>query len=259
MRADVIGCAIVALAALAMGQPAHQPSKAFPLLHAKTSEDLKQVQEAVSSWGALRQVQFDTENTAIVVGGTTEQIRFADWLIGKIDGPTSAPSNADPAGNSYRMRDFLAETSVGDMVRVFYLTHLEMRLDLLEAQTMVRMTGDAQYVSLIDSRRILVVRGTAPQLEWVAWLLDELDRPIVGGTTPLPTLREHGIPGGDERVCLFFLPGDSTPRELNAAMLNVGSATQSRRLFYHTSQRVLAVRGTADQIAIAKRVISEGH
>jgi hypothetical protein len=55
---------------------------------------------------------------------------------------------------------------------------------------------------------------------------------------------------------LFYLPRARTPQELEDTMTAVRAATNARRLFIISAQKVLAVRGTANQIAIAERVIN---
>ncbi|MGH9720246.1 MAG: hypothetical protein ACRD8O_08540 [Bryobacteraceae bacterium] len=69
---------------------------------------------------------------------------------------------------------------------------------------------------------------------------------------------EHRLTGvGDDVVRVFYLTRAETPQRLQEIAVQLRSMTEVRRLFTYNAHRAVALRGTADQIARADRLIKE--
>jgi hypothetical protein len=105
------------------------------------------------------------------------------------------------------------------------------------------------------------LRGTAGQIALAEWLINELDQPIpeaLAQQSPNPAAHEDRPSGtGDDVARVFYLTHAQTAQRLQEIATQVRSMTEVRRLFTYNAPRALALRGTADQIALADRLIRE--
>jgi hypothetical protein len=62
---------------------------------------------------------------------------------------------------------------------------------------------------------------------------------------------------GNEQVGVFFLPPARTSQELQALFGAVRTATEAPRMFFTEAQKAIAIRGTSDQVATARRMIEQ--
>lgn len=247
--------ASVALAAsLAWGQTGTPQSRVFTLANGETEPQLQDIASAITHVGGIRQTQVDASEHAISVSGTADQIEFAQWIVSELDKPAAEPLPANSVEHQYRMP---AERF--DIVRVFYVAHSQTPLDLQEIMTMMRVSSNLRFIIPNASRRALIARGTALQIEVAAWLVGELEATANAAPSAAKEPHEYKVPGGDELVRLFFLAQSQTPQDIQKVMTTVHAAANIANIFPSVSRKALLVRGTPDQIAIAARVIEEGQ
>jgi hypothetical protein len=252
MRVSWLGWVISALVVtVAFGQSAATESTTIYLANGETAQDLQGIITTLSSVGDIRQASASA-GTGLVVSGTADQIAFAKWLISELDKPTTGPVPVNSAEHEYHLPG-----SGDEIVRVFYLAHSETQQNLQEVMTLIRAIENIGRLFPYPAQRALTVRGTAAQISLAAWLVNELDKPAGAQTSAPQGPREYRMPGGgDEVVRLFYVPSARTPQELQDVLAAVRTATNARRMFINSAQRALAVRGTAEQIATAERVIN---
>ena len=113
-------------------------------------------------------------------------------------------------------------------------------------------------VTIDGPRRTVTMRGTAGQIALGAWLVEALDKP-----GPIPGMREFRLPeseparpaslpgGRDDVVRVFYVKQAVAPREIQELATTVRSISGIFRLFTYSASRAMALRGTADQMAIA--------
>ncbi len=88
------------------------------------------------------------------------------------------------------------------------------------------------------------------------WLFNELERKH----DQQPASPAYRAPQtGDDVVRVFYLRQAKTPAELQEGAKVIRQATQMQRLFTYSVAQALAVRGTADQVAEAERLIKERY
>lgn len=252
MRVSLLGCVISAVGVtMAFGQSAATQSTTIHLANGETAQDLQEIIQTLSALGDIRQVSIEATGTGLVARGTADELAFSRWLISELDRPTAGPAPVNSAQHEYKMQG-----SADDSVRVFYLTQTKTQQNLQQVMTLIRSMEDIQRLYPYLAQQALIVRGTAAQISLAAWLVDELDKPATAESSAAPGPLEYLIPGANDGVVrLFHVLRAGTPQELQDTMTAVRAATNARRLFINTAQKVLAVRGTASQVAVAERVI----
>lgn len=255
MQLSAIRYASVALAAtLSWGQPAGPQSRVFTLANVETEEQLQNIVTIITNIGGTKEVAADASKHAISVGGTARQIELAQWIVGELDRPADEPLPANSVEHEYRMPGERL-----DVVRAFRVTHSQTPLDLQEVMTMMRVGAHVPFVIPYYSRRVLITRGTASQMEVAEWLAGELDAAATAPPSVAKGPHEYRVPGRDELVRLFFLAQSKTPQDIQEVMTTIHTTANIGNIFPSVSRKVLLVRGTTDQVAIAERVIQEGR
>jgi len=141
-----------------------------------------------------------------------------------------------------------------DTARVFHLQHIVAEPDLNDFATLVRTLSDISQVSADSAQKTLSVHGTASQIAIAEFLFTELDRQKV----PDSVSQEFRVSNSaDDVVRLFFVPNAGTVQGLQEVATTVRTIAEIRRVFTYNTPKVLALRGTADQIATAAFLVHE--
>lgn len=141
-----------------------------------------------------------------------------------------------------------------DTARVFHLHHIETEQDLQEFATMVRTMADAPQVTVDSVQKTVSLRGTPSQIAIAEFLFTELDRQ----TVPDSVTQEFRVSNNaDDVLRLFFVKNAATVQDRQEIATTVRTIAEIRRVFTPTTPRVLALRGTADQIAAAEFLVRE--
>ena len=266
MRTRTIGFAIAALAAAVVsGQgPAvtQAPNKAayegkapdggvdavrvFYLTHDETPTDAQEIVNLIRATADIQRIFPYASPRAIALRGTPAQIALAEWLFSQVDKPVD-PQTARAAAYEY------PEPNGGvDAVRVFYFTRDHTPQDLQETINLIRTTADIQRIFPYNTRRAIALRGTPAQIALAEWLIAELDK-AVSSQTNRAEAYEHPAPsGGGDAVRLFFFTHDHTPEDLQEMIHVIRTTADIQRIYPYAAQRAIALRGTADQIALAE-------
>jgi hypothetical protein len=234
------------------GAAEEQLDRVFHFVRTESMQDRQQIATVIRSISEMRDVSDDTANGSLTLRGTTTQISVADWLFQKLENATQQR----PALTTNEFRP----SNDDDVVRVFYLTHIDTLRDLQEMSTVVRSMTDVRKLFSYTSQRVITLRGTAAQIALAEWLFKELDKPdqqAVTRSTQAAASEEFRPSNGDDVVRVFYRTGADTPQALQEIVSQVRSRTEIRRAFLVNSQRAVAMRGTAAQIAHADRLFKE--
>ncbi len=147
-----------------------------------------------------------------------------------------------------------AQTSSPSVDRVFRFTHTDGEQAFQEIATVVRSMTDIRNATFATSPRGLSVSGTPSQVALAEWLFYELDRPP---DRQAPSREFRVSNEADDVVKVFHLAHTATPQELQEVATSVRSIAEIRRLFTYNAPRVMAVRGTADQIKLADWLVTQ--
>ena len=146
--------------------------------------------------------------------------------------------------------------------RVLYYTNAKTVQDIQEIATLVRALADVPQVNADTEQRSLSLHGTADQIALAEWLLQELDQPLpaqpAAQQNEPPRKHEYRIAGsGEPLVRVFYLPHAQTLQELQEAATLIRSIGEIRRVFTYNAPRAMALRGTAEQVALAEWLVQE--
>ncbi|HTM48980.1 MAG TPA: hypothetical protein VL285_09880 [Bryobacteraceae bacterium] len=225
--------------------------RVFRLAHAPTPRALQEVATIVRSIADIRRLFTYNAPSVMTVRGDAARIALAEWLVNQLDQPV------DRANRSAASGEYHAGGAADDVVRVFYPAHTGTPQGLEEIATDVRAIGDIGRLFTRSDPAALIVRGTSAQLALAEWLLGQLDQPAdqAGRTSAPHEYRPSGT--ADDVVRVFFLPFAESPQRLQQIAAEVRSTTQVRRIFTYNAPRAMTLRGTAAQIAMAERLVSE--
>jgi hypothetical protein len=141
--------------------------------------------------------------------------------------------------------------------RVFHFTYTETLQGYQEIATVMRTIAHIRDVSVDRSTKALALRGTVEQMALAEWLFNELDGPASGQPIPQDSAtHEYRVPGSsDDVVKVFHLVHAETAQGLQEIVTAIRTAAHIQRIFPCNAPRALALRGKADQIILAERVI----
>jgi len=218
----------------------------FQFAHIEGAPNLQEAATVIRMIGAFRYASLDTVQRSLTLRGTAGQIALGEWLVHELDQPDQST-----AIHEYRsLRN-------DDEVRVFRLAHVQAAPDFQEVVTLLRTIGDMTRLFGYKAQRAIVLRGTREQIALAAWLLEELDQSENRQDID-QTPHEYRLSSGPENVVrVIFLKGGGTTRDIPATVTQLRAATGIHYLFAHNASRALALRGTAEQIALAQRLIQE--
>lgn len=254
MRAKTSGFMIAALfASVACAQaPAEQSvDRVLHFTHTRTVQDLQEIATLIRSMTDIRQVSANPEQKGIALRGAAGQIALAEWLVSELDKP------ADPRPTDFSIHEYRPAGSNDDVVRVFYLTHAEKTQDLQEIATLIRSIAEIRRLFTYNAPRALALRGTSDQMKLAEWLCNELNKPANRQTEGSAAHEYQLSASRDEVVRVYYLTHIKTAQELQEIATLVRSQAAIRWVLTYNAPRAMALRGTADQMALAERLIKQ--
>jgi type II secretory pathway component GspD/PulD (secretin) len=240
MRAIVLGLAVIS--ALASAQDL---DRTFYLTHTDTTQQLMEVGTTIRTIADIQQINADQAQKSVTVHATPGQIAMAEWLFNELDSPAAQPS----VPHEYR-----APGNTDDLVRVFYVTTAASVQDFQEASTLVRTITGIRRVFTYNQRKALVIRGTGEQSGLAEWLLKELEPEAPSSTHEY---RMEDFPHDFNVVRVLRLAHAGNIQDFQKVATQIRSAANLTYIFTYNPLRAMAVRGTADQMAIVERVAQQ--
>jgi hypothetical protein len=145
-------------------------------------------------------------------------------------------------------------------VHVYFVKHVESAENLEELVILVRSVGNIHRLFRTAGQPMAIgMRGSAEELGLADWLLQKLDLATSRSAAEVQgqdeSTREFYMPGTGDTVRVFYLR-DATVQAFQNVASDVRKAGISK-VFTYNALGALAVRGTADQIAVARNVINE--
>jgi hypothetical protein len=222
-----------------------QTNRIFQLTQDENKQQLEEIATVLRTTGDIQQVFIDDTKRTVKVEGTAGQIAMADWLVRQMD----LPANGEFSG----VHEYRPPARSDDVVRVFYLTHASTAQEVQEIVTTIRSVADIRRMLVYNALKAVAVRGTGQQISLAAWLVDQLNQPA-NVTAPAP--HEYNLPG-DDVARVFELTYPQTPQQLQEIVTTLRSIGDIPRLFVYNARRAVALRGTAEQVALAAWLVSE--
>lgn len=218
-------------------------NRTIRLSHTDTPQAIQELATIVRSIGEISQLSADATTQSITLSGSAAQINQAEWIIARLDDAPRAAGKQE-----YRMPGGGGENAV----RLFSFQNVTQVQQLQELATVVRAILEIRRVFTYPSRNVLAIRGTEAQLTAADWLVANLDQPAAPGGTLQMRMPEAGE---EDMLRVFPLAHANSPQRLQETATMVRSITEIRRLFTYNALRIIAVRGTAGQLAMAEWLI----
>lgn len=235
---------VLCAAASSLGQPA--ATRVLRFNHISEPQSLMEAATVVRSVGEIREVKADPQARTLTLSGEAWQIELADWIIHKLDRvplpPGSVPERYDIAG-------------VPDpAVRVFFPARADTVANLQELTTLVRSLLEIRRAFTFNAARAAILRGTPEEVDTAEWLFRELD----AGPGNRAVSETRRLPGDSEGVIrvLYLRPALSI-EQFHQNAVEVRREVEIRRMFTFNDSRAIAVRGTAEQVTAAERLLRD--
>jgi len=225
-----------------------QETGVFPLTHTDT-HGLQQIANAIRSIADPQEISVDEAKQSISVHGTAEQVGLAEWLCAELDklpGPAAAAAR----------HDYPAALGGGDRVQLSYLAHVPSPVALQEMLNATRAIADIQRASGYPQLNAIVIRATPDRAAAADWVMDELDR----ASGPESQVFHEYTVNFDRRANIakvLFLANARTPPAIQELVNATRSISDLQRVFPYHSLRALALRGPAEDVALAEWVIKQ--
>jgi hypothetical protein len=218
-----------------------QRDRTFYLTHTPTVQQFQEVATLIRTITNIQKVAADNEQKSVTVHASDGQIAMAEWLFNELDSPAAEPA----VSHEYR-----APGSTDDVVRVFYVTTAPAVQDFQELATLVRTMSNIVRVFTYNERKALAVRGTDAQVGLAEWLLKELE------PKSSPSSAEYRVVPGDllhdeNVVRVLYLTHTGSIQAFQKAATQIRTVTNITRVFTYNGGKALAVRGTAEKVALA--------
>ncbi len=237
----------VLYASSALAQPTNR------LLHftaTSSPQNFQEIATVIHYITDIPQDDVDATEKFLSLQGTSSQVALAEWLFTNLDKPTNVPQSS--AKHEYRLSD-----TSDDTVRVFYLTNPEVPQGVQQIATAVRSLANIRQMLTYNDLRAVVVRGTAEQVSVAEFLFAAMDKPAIQQATSQKLessdsaeFRMNESPPTLVRV--IYIPNTKTVQNFQEVVTLVRSITDLRYAFTYNAARAVGVRGTDDQIALAK-------
>jgi hypothetical protein len=167
-------------------------------------------------------------------------------LLDRLD---RAPTGQHPPVERYEING-VADPSV----RVFYPAQTESVDMLQELTVLMRSVVEIRRAFTFNAPRAAIMRGTPDEMAAAEWLFKELDQ----RTAAHAASETWRLPGTEEGVMrVFYLRPSLSIPELMKNAAGIRKEANIRRMFTYNASRAIAVRGTAEQVEMAERLIRE--
>lgn len=189
----------------------------------------------------IRDLSVNSSERSVTFNGSSQQNAIAEWVVPHLDitGP-------HPIGTPFRVGQ-------DDMVNVFYLQNAAAPEQLMEIATAARSLAEVPRAFTYAPTKAIVARGSADQIALMEWLLPNLDL-----TAPQSGSPEHRVGGNVEDIArVFYLNHMQTVQDLQELSTTVRTIGDIRRVFTYSTSKALAVRATAEQIAVSEFLIGQ--
>jgi hypothetical protein len=163
-------------------------------------------------------------------------------------------ASAQPRVQDSKAHQYGGPSDADLVTRVFYPTRLNAPQDLQELVNLIRTLTDTQRMFPDATRESIVLRGTAALADAAEWLFRELDKPAEDHDSGK---HEYRAPGDNDLVTRIFYPAHiKTAQGLQELVNLIRTITDTQRMFHHSGQQAIALRGTAGQAAMVEWLVN---
>lgn len=228
-------------------------NRTFHLTNVATPRALQELATVLRTVGDIGNLSVEGAASTVSVSATPADIALAEWLIHEMDQPGDAPPSVRQIRET-AVHEFSVPGTKDDMVRMFYLSHMDSTRSMQELLTVLRTVGQVQKVFNYTALTSLAVRGTSDKIAWVAWAIHELD-----GAPGTQTAGTHEFRSPDKWVPVsrIFYLNNHTDRDMQQTLTALRTKIPIRYVFNFTQLGALVVGGSSEDIERAAQLIQQ--
>jgi hypothetical protein len=212
--------------------------RVFSLAHAAGPQSIQEITNSVRSLAEVQRVV--VTQTVIMLRATLDQANFAEWIVRQLD-KTGATGVLDYTFNDPR----------SPAVRIFHLTNVGTPQAIQELVNTIRSIAEIQRIVAHVGTSAILARGAPAQSDLARWLVQELDAPTAGAV--------HTYSGPLDGPYVVKTIAAPTAAMLPEFVAKIRSTAGIQRVVANTFAHRIVLRGAADQIAIAERLIRDAN
>jgi hypothetical protein len=232
-------------------------ARLFYLNRAQTVQEFQEFATLLRTIGDIRRVFTNNRGRILALRGTADQAAMADWLTNEVEKSAAAP-HQHSVSVQYLFPSDPAPRPNENVMQVFYVSNAADIQSFQESATLIRTITDIRRVYTYNTPRAIALRGTADQLALAGWLFDRVDKPANSASSaPSGIYNYQAVDARENSVQVFYLTHTATPLDFQKVATQVRTDASIRRVYSYNAPRVLALRGTADQLAQAERLLKQ--
>lgn len=235
------------LAARLFGQATPAGTGDFRFQHAGTVQEFQELVNLIRTITEIRDVTAENEGRSLHVRGTAEQVGLVGWLVKQLDQPVDRA--ATPAVLEFKGPG-------DDVTRILYLPHTATVQDFQEAANATRTLTEARRVFTYNDGRVIAIRDTPATVAMAAWMAGEFDAASDPHAPKTSGVREYSASANDV-VRLFPVPNAKSVQDFQEIANATRTTAEIRRVFTINTTRLMAVRVTPDEIAMAGWLLTQ--
>ena len=141
-----------------------------------------------------------------------------------------------------------------DTDRVFRLKNAATALGAQQIAGTMRIVAQIQNISMDNAAATLTMKGTPDQMALADWLFPKLDVAEPSNLGP----QEYRVQrSSDDVVMVFELAHTTTNTGIQEIITTLRTVAEIQKVFLVTAPRIIALRGDASQIALARFLVFE--
>lgn len=218
--------------------------RVFYLTNPGSVQSFQEIVTAVRSTADIRRVFTYNALWAVVMRGTSEQAKMAEFLFDEMDKPAIEPSNSQNLHVS-TSPEFLLNSPRENVVRVVYLPNASTVQELQQIVTLVRSITYVRRMFTYNGPKAVAMRDDGDKIALAEWLFKRLEE----GSQSSSENQHRVSPTSSESIRLFFLPAATTAQGLQDTASRLRGYTSNRNVFTYGDRSAIAIRGTAEEIA----------
>ena len=230
--------------------------RVFNLTQTETVQEFQEVATTLRTIADLRPLSADSAQRSLAVRGPADQVALAQWLVSELDKPANAAQGGRPDMHEYRL------PGSSDIACVVHLSYAQTPQDLQEIATTLRTTTNIRRLYVGSARKMLTMRGHLDEIELAQWLINELGRFASAQQSAaqgqIPAVREYrGTTGRDGVAQVSYIAHAESLPQLQEITTLLRVVANVRRLFTYSRTKAVIMRGSQDEMALARWLVSE--
>ncbi len=225
----------------------------FSLSNTQSPQTQQEMLNVVRSIAEVQRAYACTPARVIVVRTTAEQAAAVDWILQVLDQTPALSTGSAPSALrvlSYPFPD-LAGIRGNTALRVFYPSLGMAPQALQESINAIRVVAEVQRAVAVNAVQAIVLKTTPEMAALSEWILRELDQPAAAS----PAWHNYSVSFNGQVASVLHLVPVSTGQTAQQVASGIRSTTRMQRTSFCSLPRALAVRGTADQVAMAEKMM----